>query len=197
MSNDIEYQLIKKAIKGDVKSFETIVYQYEKKVYNIAYRMFGNEHDAYDASQEVFIKIYQKLSQFKFDSAFSTWLHRLATNTCIDLYRKRKRQTKDQFSIDKEIYTKESTVTFDIEDDSGTPEEKVVQSETVNEVRTAINQLKEDHKAVLILRDINQMSYQEVADILDVSVGTVKSRINRARNALKEKILEIREQNSS
>lgn len=197
MSNDIEYQLIKKAIKGDVNSFETMVYQYEKKVYNIAYRMFGNEHDAYDASQEVFIKIYQKLDQFKFDSAFSTWLHRLATNTCIDLYRKRKRQTKDQFSIDKEIYTKESTVTFDIEDDKHTPEEKAVQNETVNEVRTAINQLKEDHKAVLILRDINQMSYQEVADILDVSVGTVKSRINRARNALKEKILAIREQNST
>jgi RNA polymerase sigma-70 factor (ECF subfamily) len=197
VSVDIQLSVIRNAIKGEENAFETIVYTFEKKVYNIAYQMFGNEHDAYDASQEVFIKIYQKINQFKFDSAFSTWLHRISVNTCIDLYRKKKRQNKNSFSLDKEITTKESTITFELKDDNLTPEENVIQNENVKEVRMAINKLSDEHKMIIILRDINQYNYNEIAEILDVNLGTVKSRLARGRKSLKEIILKKREQNTS
>jgi len=197
VSYDIELRIIKDATRGNPEAFEKIVTTFEKKVYNIAYQMFGNEHDAYDASQEVFIKIYQKLSMFKFDSAFSTWLHRITVNTCIDLYRKNKRQTKENFSIDKEISTKDSSVSFQLVDSGLTPEENSIQIETVNEVRQGINELSEEHKAIIILREINQYNYNEIAEILDCSLGTVKSRLARGRNALKEIILKNREQNTT
>lgn len=190
-------KVIRSAIKGDHQAFEQIVYTYEKKVYNIAYQMFGNSHDASDASQEVFIKIYQKLNQFKFDSAFSTWLHRISVNTCIDLYRKKKRQNKDSFSIDKDIATEESSVSFELVDSGQTPEEQILQNEQVSEVREAIQELKEEQKTIIILRDIQGFSYEEIADILDCNIGTVKSRIARGRKSLKEIILKKREQNSS
>lgn len=194
---DNELKVIRAAINGDHQAFEQIVYAYEKKVYNIAYQMFGNSHDASDASQEVFIKIYQKLDQFKFDSAFSTWLHRISVNTCIDLYRKKKRLTKDSFSIDKDIATEESSVSFELVDSGQTPEEQILQNEQVAEVREAINALKEEQKTIIILRDIQGFSYEEIAEILSCNIGTVKSRIARGRNSLKEIILKKREQNSS
>lgn len=193
--NDIENKLIRKAIDGDVDAFEKIMLSYEKKVYNISYQMFGNEQDAYDASQEVFIKLYKNIHSFKFDSSFATWLHRIAVNTCIDEYRKKKKHVQQAaYSFDESIENESSSIKRQIEDHALNPEQQIVQDETVNEVRYAIDQLKEEHKMIIILRDIRGHSYEEVSEILECSVGTVKSRLSRARSALKNIILENREQ---
>lgn len=193
--NEYEEKLIKMAVKGDVNAFEKIVYTYEKKIYNIAYNMFTNEQDAYDATQEVFIKLYRNIHSFKFDSSFATWLHRIAVNTCIDEYRKKKKHIyQTAYSLDEPIENEDSAVVREIKDQSKTPEDKIIQNETIEDVRKAISQLKEEYKSIIILRDLNGYSYEEIAKILDCSLGTIKSRLSRARNALKNKVLNIEEQ---
>lgn len=196
MLNEVEHKLIKKAISGDNKAFETLIMPYEKKVYNIALQMFKNEHDAYDAAQEVLIKIYRNLSKFKFESAFSTWLHRLAMNTCIDEYRKRKRHMTHTTSMDQ-TRNDEDTPVRQFEDQSLTPEQKVLQKEVVDEVRDAMSDMKAEQKMLIIYRDIQGLTYDEIAAILECNLGTVKSRISRARKALKEIIVKKREQTAT
>ncbi|PKM50704.1 MAG: RNA polymerase subunit sigma-24 [Firmicutes bacterium HGW-Firmicutes-7] len=190
LMNDIENSLIKKAIRGDSDAFEKIVLMYEKKVYNIAFNMFGNEHDAYDSSQEVFIKLYKNIHSFKFDSSFGTWLYRIAMNTCIDEYRKKKRQNKQAYSLDEPIENESSNIDRQLRDPAMTPEQQIVQLEEVMRIRKAIGELKEDHRAIVILRDIRGHSYDEISEILHCSVGTVKSRLSRARIALRDIIIE-------
>lgn len=195
MVNEIENNIVRLAAQGDIDAFERIVLSYEKKVYNIAYQMFNNEQDAYDCSQEIFIKLYKNIHSFSFESSFSTWLHRLAVNTCIDSYRKKKRQNQNLESLDEPVETEETNrVQKQFADPSLTPEQKTVQNETVNEVRNAINHLKEEFKVIIILRDIRGHTYEEIAEILECNIGTVKSRIARARSSLKDIILKCREQ---
>lgn len=195
MVNDMEKIMIKKAIKGDRDAFEKLIIKYEKRVYNIAYQMFGNEHDAMDVAQEVFIKVYQSLHKFNNNSAFSTWLHRITVNTCIDAHRKRKKDQQVE-SMDETKENDNGVLTKQYVDKGLTPEEAVIKKENITLVREAIDALKEDHKVIIILRDIKGYAYDEIADILDVSIGTVKSRIARARSQLKNTILQKREQNS-
>jgi len=193
VTNDIENAWVKKAMNDDMEAFEQLVYIYEKKVYSIALNMFGNEHDAYDVAQEVFIKLYKNIHSFKFDASFSTWLHRIVTNTCIDEYRKKKRHQQKAYSLDEPIDYEGNEMDRQIKDTGQTPEEVIIHKEQVNEVRKAISLLKEDHKMIIILRDIRGHSYDEISEILKCSVGTVKSRLSRARNALKDIIIEQRE----
>lgn len=196
MMNEIENRMVKKAINGDCDAFEQIVLTYEKKVYNIAYQMFNNEQDAYDVSQEIFIKLYKNISSFKFDSSFSTWLHRLAVNTCIDAYRKRKRQLSSQaYSIDEPVENDDSShMERQFEDTSPGPEAIYIQNETVQEVQNAIQMLKEEFKSIIIMRDLQGHSYEELSEIFNCSLGTVKSRLARARTSLKNIILANGEQ---
>ncbi len=193
MSNEFEYKLIRKAIAGDQRAFESLIIPYEQKVYNIALQMFKNEHDAYDAAQEVLIKVYKNLDKFNFESAFGTWLHRLAMNTCIDEYRKRKRLRQHTSPLESSSDEEEHPVR-QYADSANTPEEAVLEKEVVNEVHSALDALKDDQKMILIYRDIQGMTYDEIALIYECSLGTVKSRISRARKALKDKILINREQ---
>ncbi|PKM55532.1 MAG: hypothetical protein CVV00_03695 [Firmicutes bacterium HGW-Firmicutes-5] len=146
MSAKLEHKLIKNAVNGDSKAFEKLILPYEKKVYNIAMQMFKNEQDAYDAAQEVLIKVYNNLDKFKFESAFSTWLHRLAMNTCIDEYRKRKRHLEHTTTMEVKVGLDDESITRQFVDHSLTPEQEALQNETVMEVRNAMDQLKEDQK---------------------------------------------------
>lgn len=197
MSDKSEHKLIKNAVNGDSKAFEKLILPYEKKVYNIAMQMFKNEQDAYDASQEVLIKVYNNLDKFKFESAFSTWLHRLAMNTCIDEYRKRKRHMEHTTTMEVRVSSDEESITRQFVDHNLTPEQEVLQKETVSEVRHAMDQLKEDQKILIIYRDIYGYSYDEIAKMLECNLGTTKSRISRARQALKDIIIKKREQTAS
>lgn len=193
--NEIENTLIQKAKSGDTDAFSQLIYQYEQKIYAIAFKVFKNETDAYDVAQEICIKLYQKIDQFRFESAFSTWLYRIATNTAIDEYRKQKRKTSHEASMIESDETSEEPLEIQIPDKADTPEEALLRKEKIKYVWDAIKQLSEDHQEIIILKDIDQKSYEEIVLHLDISMGTVKSRLARARTALKKNLQTLWEQN--
>ncbi len=170
-----EMKLVLRAQKGDNDAFSELVSLYEKKVYNLTLRMTRNPEDALDLSQEIFIRIYKSLPLFKAQSTFSTWVYSIASNTCIDFTRKEaKRKT---LSIDEEEY-------FDIPDLKHQPEACAENNELRKQIAAGIDSLSSEHREVIVLRELNGLSYEEIADALDISCGTVKSRICRAREKL-------------
>jgi RNA polymerase sigma-70 factor (ECF subfamily) len=177
-----EALLIKSAQKGNDAALEALLFAYEKKVYNVAYRFMGNEADAYDMAQEALIKIYKGLRTFRLESSFSSWVYRLTVNTCLDGLRKRK---KSPLSLDS---TMESGVVIE-DKNSGTPEEHALNIESREDIQKAINTLSDDHRITVVLRDIQGLSYDEIAETLNISIGTVKSRLSRGRQRLKEILL--------
>lgn len=183
---DLERQLIEKSQQGDIESFQLLIKEYQKLAFNIAYRMLGNTEDAADATQDAMIKVYKSINSFKGHSSFSTWLYRIVTNTCLDELRKRKKDKT--LSYDKEIETEEGTMEREIPDTRNIPEEVVERKEQLQDLVQAINGLPQQYKTVIVLRDIKGFSYEQIAEILDCSQGTIKSRISRARMALKENI---------
>ncbi|SCG83122.1 RNA polymerase sigma-H factor Sigma-30 [Proteiniborus sp. DW1] len=189
---DKEQKLIKKCANGNLKAFDELIEKYEKTAYNIALRMLKNPEDAMDVSQEAFIKVFRSIKTFNFESAFSTWLYRIVTNTCLDFLRKR---NSNVYSIDNPIQTEEGEIERDIPDEADSPEELLEKKLTKEMVNNSINKLEENHRIVIILRDIQGFSYEEISKILDCSIGTVKSRINRARKNLKDIIIKDMELN--
>jgi RNA polymerase sigma-70 factor (ECF subfamily) len=181
--NQQEISLIEKSGRSDVGSFEALIQPYQKKAFNIAYRMLGNVEDASDVTQEALIKIFKSLDNYQGKSSFSTWVYSIVNNTCIDYIRKNKKS--NIVYLDQEIQTKEGSYKMEISDEMSTPEYLFEKLETQKMVQDAINQLTSDHREIIVLRDINGFSYQEIADMLNCSEGTVKSRINRARGNLK------------
>lgn len=181
-----EKKLIQKSKSGDVKSFEILISRYEKLAYNVAYRILGNEEDAKDMTQESLIKVYKYLKNFRMDSSFSTWLYRIVMNTCKDELRKKKLNV---ISIDKPINTTDGSMYMDLKDFSSTPEEELESKETQGEVQKALSKVNEKNRIVVVLRDIKGFTYSEISEILDVPVGTIKSRINRGRQELKSILL--------
>ena len=188
-----EKDLIRKAKQGDMLAFEELILKHEKIVYNLALRMMNHSEDAMDISQEVFLKAYRSLANFDERSAFSTWLYRITHNTCIDEIRKRK--GKQTYSLEEDLESEDGSMQRQVADDGDTPEESLMRKEQKSEILRALDTLSEEHKAAIILRDVKGLSYEEIAEILELSLGTVKSRINRARTQLKTEILKIREQN--
>jgi RNA polymerase sigma-70 factor, ECF subfamily len=178
-----ENQYIHRCQQGDPQAFEEILKLYEKKVYNLTYRMMGNHEDANDLAQEAFIRVYQSIDQFRGDARFSTWLYRIATNVCLDELRKRSRRQAE--SLDEPVLTQDGSVMREIPDWSDNPEEALNRREIQTMVQTGIQSLPEEQKIALILRDLQGHTYEEIAEMLDISLGTVKSRINRGRMALK------------
>ena len=186
--DDLELHLVKKSIDGDVDAFQQLIEKHQKKVFNIAYRMMGNEEDAKDMAQEALVKAYRNIGKFRLDSAFSTWLFRIATNACLDELRKNKKKMDDiSLNIDKtddgETLTKELAV------DKNGPEMEFLKKERQRILAEGIKSLSEDYKRVIVLRDIQGFSYEEIAEICETNIGTVKSRINRGRSMLKEKLM--------
>ncbi len=184
-----EKNLILQSISGDVQSFETLIKGYQKMAFNVAYRIMGNEEDAKDMTQDALIKVYKNLKGFRMDSSFSTWLYRIVMNTCKDELRKRKMKL---VSIDQPIETNDGQMQMDLEDHGLKPDEIVTQRETQKEVHEALQQVSEINRIVVVLRDIKGFSYSEISDIIDVPVGTIKSRINRGRQELKKILMNKR-----
>ncbi len=178
-----EMTLVKRAQKGDGKAFEMLIEEHFKKIYNIAFRMTNNADDASDMTQEVMIKLFKNITSFKGDSKFSTWVYRVATNTCLDELKKIRRNSHT--SLNAEYDTGDGEITYDAPDTEPTPEQYVEKRELSEMVAKAIGCLSPEHRAVIVLRDIKGFSYEEIADVLKCSSGTVKSRINRARAQLK------------
>lgn len=176
--------LLEKAKRGDIEAFELLIERYQKKVFTIALKMLGNYDDASELAQEALIKVFKSIKNFKEESSFSTWIYRIVTNTCLDELRKRKK--RQVIYIDEDISNADGEIKREIVDHSMTPEYITEKKELKKAVNEAIMSLSEEHRTVIILRDIQGMSYEEIAKITNCPEGTIKSRINRARLSLKE-----------
>ena len=186
-----EKALIERCKRGDLAAFNDLVRKYEKQVYNFAYRLTGNYDDANDVAQDAFLRVFNAIGTFRGDASFSTWLFRITTNVFLD-ERKRAR-AHPQASLDEYLELGESSVTRQIEDPSPTPEAVLEESERAQLLQKAVEDLPENQRAMVTLYHGQQKSYEEIAEIMDLPIGTVKSRLNRARLALKEKLSGLRE----
>ena len=173
--------------KGDMNAFNELVGLYNKRVVNIAYSLLSDREDALDAAQEVFIKIYKNIGSFRGDSTVSTWIFRITQNVCKDFLRKR-RAVVQSLDADDEDEPK-----LEIADESQSPENVSERNERAAALRRAIAMLEENQRIALTLYDLNGMSYEEIAAIVKCPVGTVKSRLYRARESLRKILAENRE----
>lgn len=184
-----EAELIRLCKKGDREAFNEIVLKYQNKVVNIAYGMLSHQEDAEDAAQEVFIKVYKNISSFKGESSFSTWVYRITANTCNDILKKRiQKKTVSIYGNDED-----GAEDMILPDTSKPHEEKLEEKELQTEVRKAIGKLKGEYSELITLYDLEGFSYEEISNIRNIPIGTVKSRLSRARSQLKKNLEHIRE----
>jgi RNA polymerase sigma factor (sigma-70 family) len=182
-------ELVLRAQNGDKIAFEELVLKNQKMVYNYALRMVGDREDAFDLSQEAFMRAYKSLQFFKMESSFSTWLYRLTCNVCIDHLRKKNRMK----TVSMTLVNDEGEEDFlDIPDESMSPVRAAENRELRAAILNGLSRLSADHRQVIILREINGLSYAEIAEILELNEGTVKSRISRARAELCKYLCEYR-----
>ena len=181
MTREQEAAIVRKVLGGDANAFETLVLEYEKNVYNIALRMTGNSEDAADMTQEAFIKAYNSLQSFRGDSKFSVWLYRIVSNVCLDFLRSKNRRPTVSLSVEDDDG---EDAQLDVADESQSPELLRDRKLTRDSVRRGLDSLPPDYRQILLLREIQGLSYDEIAQALSLEVGTVKSRIFRARKRL-------------
>lgn len=179
--------LIKKVKSGDLEAFSALVSMHEQKAINFACRMLKDTHEAEDAVQEAFLRAFDKISTFRENSTFSTWFFTILNNICLDILRKRSRGA-DTISIHK-TDSNDDEYELQIEDTSAGPYESLEKKAAAELLEKGLQQLSDEHRAVITLRDMNDFEYDQIAKILGISLGTVKSRLSRARLALR-KILE-------
>ena len=182
-----EQQLVSRARAGDDSAFAQLMQDNEKRVYNLTLRMTGNPEDAMDLAQETFLNAWRGLKFFKGDSAFSTWVYRLANNACIDHLRKqsRRRDINAPLPVDPE-----DDHLPEVPDERYRPDRLLERQDTRRALESGLAQLTDEHRQVLVMREISGLSYQEIGHILQLEAGTVKSRIARARLALRKILTE-------
>lgn len=176
-------ELIEKSRQGDLVAFEALIAKYEKKVYTIAFRFMGNHADASDLAQEAFIRVYKSLNSFRAEASFLTWLNHIVANVCRDDLRKRKKQNTVSLEEVKELKKTNLAASQNI------PEETIMLKERQEALQDVINSLPVDFKWIIIMREFQDFSYEEIASQIGCSIGTVKSRLSRARQLLREKVL--------
>jgi len=187
LQKEAESELIARAVVGDGGAFAQLIGPFEAKVYSLAYRISGNRDDAADLAQEAFLKVFRALGRFKGDSSFSTWLYRVVSNACLDQLRRRRRSVP-VVSMDDPIDTDTGGLRRDVGDVTYEPEELALRAEVQAEIRAAVAGLPLDHRMAIVLRDFEGFSYEEIARVLGCNLGTVKSRISRARSTLRDRL---------
>ncbi len=170
---DRDEDLVRRYLSGDASAFGTLVERHERKVFNLALRMTGREEDARDATQDAFLTALRKLSSFRGEAAFTTWMHRVTVNACYDLLRKRQRSPLLERSIEGEPAPEPPPA----------PDPADASALSID-VRRALLEVPEDYRVVMVLHDVQDLPYDEVASIVGIPVGTVKSRLHRGRVAL-------------
>lgn len=183
-----ESRLLELAKLGDVPAFEQLVRAHEGKVYSIAFRMLGNPEDAREIAQEAFVRAYLSLKRFQAECSFSTWICKIVTNLCIDELRRKRRQAPVVRSLDAHPRGDEEGLALQVVDQSPGPQELLEQVELREALQEALLSLPPEHRAVIVLRDVNGMTYEEIAQALELNLGTVKSRLARARRQLSQKL---------
>ncbi|MFJ8071929.1 RNA polymerase sigma factor SigW [Peribacillus sp. NPDC096447] len=176
---------INQVLKGDHNAFGEVVEIYKDKVFQICFRMLGNRQEAEDLAQEAFVRAYVNIRSFNITMKFSTWLYRIATNLCIDRLRKK----KPDYYLDAEVAGTEGLNMYSqIASDMAKPEEEVESLELQETIQVEIMKLPEKYRSVIVLKYIEELSLKEISEILDLPVGTVKTRIHRGREALRKQL---------
>ncbi len=185
-----DHELINRIRDGDMDAFETLMMRYAGKAFQIAYGILGHRDDAEEVAQDAFVRIYRALSKFRGDSEFSTWMYRIVVNQARNKYRwNRRRGTHMQLSINDNPKEDETGVyPYELPDGDKTPDKELIYQEWQTEIAREMKNLPDVNREALILRNVKNMSYEQIAEVLDCKVGTVKSRIARAREELRKRI---------
>jgi RNA polymerase sigma-W factor len=183
--DEADESLIKSALKGDQRAYKTLLERHRHAIFHIAYKIVRNTEEAADLVQETFMKAFASLASYRFEYRFSTWLYRIAANNAIDHLRKRKIEA---LSLDRPVETRDGSVELQLPDWTHNPEFDFTRKQRRISIREAIESLPDKYRQVIIYRHTEDKSYDEIAKILDIPVGTVKARIFRARELLKKKL---------
>ena len=181
--------LILSCREGDREAFDALVIKYSEGIFNLCYRLLGDYQDANDSAQEVFLKAYRSIRSFRFEAKFSTWLYQIAVNTCRNRLKSLEyRQRKKTVAFGNPGKPTPIEWSYDINDMGNTPGIQAERKERMGLIQDAINSLPQDQRTVITLRDIQGFSYEEISDMTGLNLGTVKSRLSRARRDLREKL---------
>jgi len=189
-STDNDIDKINAFKQGDVTAFDSLVLKHQDSVFSLAYWYLGDYQEASDCSQDTFLKAFKSIHSFRFDSAFSTWLYRIAVNTCKNRLKSSAfRWKKKAIPLENPGDSDGDATPMEIQDNAPTPLGELESKERDMLIRKTIASLPEDHRQVIVLRDIQGLTYEEISDITGQNLGTVKSRLSRARLELKNKLM--------
>ncbi len=181
--------LVKAFQSGNKASFDELVLKHKDRLFNLCYRFMGDYQEANDSAQETFVKIYQSLKRFRFESTFSTWLYRIAVNTCKNKLKSLEyRHRKKMVPLHNPKNPERGTLSTELRDETQSPAMELEKKERLMLIQKAIDSLPEEKKAVVVLRDIEGLPYEEIANITGYNLGTVKSKLSRARADLRKKL---------
>ena len=175
--------LIDRSKRGDRSAFDQLVSKHQQRAYQYAYRLTRDPEEASDVVAESFIRMFKALENFKGDSAFTTWMYRIATNCFLDI--RKKKRSKPAISLEATVQTTDGEVSYQFEDTSASPHEEAERTEAMTAVQRAVELLPEYQRAIIIMYHAEMQSYEEIAAALNLPIGTVKSRLNRARLSLR------------
>lgn len=180
-------QTIQAVLAGDSDRFGLLVLKYQDRLFNGVARMLGSASDADDVLQESFLQAFRKLSSFREQSSFYTWIYRIAINVAINLRRRERRNVtlSEHAAISDQLVT-----------DDESPDHRLEQFEEIRELQDGLNQLSDEHRNILVLREIEGMSYEDISEVLEMPIGTVRSRLHRARMQLRDCLIARQEQRS-
>jgi RNA polymerase sigma-70 factor (ECF subfamily) len=175
--------LIDRSRSGDRSAFDQLITKHHQRAYQYAFRLTRDPEEAADVVAEAFIRMYKALDNFKGDSAFTTWMYRIATNCFLDI--RKKKRSKPAISLEATVSTTDGEVVYQFEDMGPTPHDQAETIETMSVVQRAIAELPEYQRAIILMYHAEMQSYEEIANVLSLPIGTVKSRLNRARMSLR------------
>ena len=186
---DIDIQLIRALQAGDMTAFDGLVHRHKDRLFNLVYRFLGDYQEADECSQEIFIKVFKSINTFRFESTFYTWLYRIAVNTCKNRIKSSGYSLKKKIvSIENPEGSKDGNPFSEIANGALNAMAELEKKERWMRIQKAINSLPEEQNTVVVLRDIQGLTYQEISDITGLNLGTVKSKLARARLALRDKL---------